>query len=669
MSVESGVTEESCAVLTLKRALATFVDQYRLQTGDMDLCRAQFREFVHQVPLLYFILSWNAVAVAFTFRDFASPWVSCVFPAVLCTVACVRGFWWSRNGLATFSDAEIIRHIRTTGILAVVLTAAFTLWTFLLYPYGDSQTKSHLTFFLALTQISSVFCLFPLRSAALSVATVATLSFLAYFAVVDNGRMLPEAVMLTMVAGGMVVILYKYNSTFSMLIRSQYSLRQRHLETQKLSDENRQIAFTDALSSLPNRRALLSRLEKIADVQSREPGQLAMVFIDLDGFKEINDFHGHQFGDHLITEVGRTLNSLRSEHSMLVRMGGDEFALLIEGEDAGQDAQRFATLALERLTQPVTILGRQFQIGASIGISVDADGLIAPFELLRQADTAMYAVKANGKHGIQLFDKALDEGKMWRHQIEQEIADGLGRSEFNVVYQPIVETRTGSVTCVEALVRWPGRPGGPLSPDEFIGIAEGSGTIQALGMYVLERACRETRDIRGLNLSVNVSPTQFNNPDFCKHVQQILLLTGFPPKRLQLEITERHLIDYPERASQAIETLRDLGVSFALDDFGTGFTSIAYLQSFGFSCVKIDRSLTKRLEDDPNAGFLISGLIQMARGLDVSVVVEGVETEALAATLRATGCKQLQGYYFGRPGPLRDIVGVETAGHAKYAHT
>ncbi len=341
---------------------------------------------------------------------------------------------------------------------------------------------------------------------------------------------------------------------------------------------------------------------------------------------------------------------------MLARMGGDEFALLIEAEGAGEVAQRFAALALEQLAQPITLLDRQFQIGASIGIAMDTDGLTAPFELLRQADTAMYAVKANGKHGIQIFDKVLDEGKMWRHQIEQEIAAGLGRCEFDVVYQPIVDARTETVVCVEALVRWPGRPGGPLTPDEFIGIAEGSGTIQALGMYVLERACREAKDIHGLNLSVNVSPTQFNNPDFCAHVQQILALTGFPPERLQLEITERHLIDYPERASLAIDTLRDLGVRFALDDFGTGFTSIAYLQSFGFSCVKIDRSLTKRLEHDPKAGYLISGLIQMARGLDVSVVVEGVETAGLAATLRATGCRQLQGYHFGRPGPLRQIA-------------
>lgn len=641
------------------------LSQYRLQAEDMDLCRAQFREFVHQVPLMYIIVSWNAVAVAFTYREHAGPVLSCGVALVLCAVAFVRARWWRRNGERNFTDAEIIRQIQKTGMLAIVLTALFTFWVIILYPHGDTLSKAHITFFLALTQISSVFCLFPLRSAALSVATIAAVPFLIYFSLADNSRMLTQAIMLALVAGGMVNILYKYNATFSKLIRSRHILHQRQLETQKLSDENRKIAFTDPLSGLPNRRALLSRLEEIAAQPDRKPGHLAMVFVDLDGFKVINDFHGHQFGDHLITEVGATLSSLCGEHSMLVRMGGDEFALLIEGKDAGEAAQQFAAIALERLMQPVTILDRQFQIGASIGVATDETGTTVPFELLRQADTAMYAVKANGKHGIQLFDKALDEGKMWRHQIEQEIAAGLGRSEFDVVYQPIVDSRSEAVVCVEALVRWPGRPGGPLTPDEFIGIAEGSGTIQALGMYVLERACREVRYIRGLKLSVNVSPTQFNNPDFCKHVQEILSLTGFPPERLQLEITERHLIDYPERASQAIDTLRDLGVSFALDDFGTGFTSIAYLQSFGFSCVKIDRSLTKRLEHDPKAGFLISGLIQMARGLDVSVVVEGVENAGLAATLKATGCKHLQGYHFGHPGPLRNIIARGLVGYTQ----
>jgi diguanylate cyclase (GGDEF)-like protein len=643
-------------VFNLKRALFTLASQYRLEVSDMDLARAQFREFVHQVPLLYFILSCNAAAVSLTYSQFADPMLSSVFPIVLCSIAAVRGTWWSRRKQSVFSDAEIQRHIRTTGTLAVVMTTAFMAWGLLLYSYGDVQAKGHLTFFLALTQISAVFCLMPLRSAALSVATVGTAPFFVFFMLADGGGKVPEAIMLALVAGGMVIILYRYNRTFSKLIRSQSILRQRQAETQKLSDENRQIAFTDPLSGLPNRRALLARLESVSEQSGLGPDSLAIVFIDLDGFKVINDVHGHQFGDDLITRVGHILESVRPLQGMLVRMGGDEFALLIEGSDAAATAREFAEQALTRLTLPLKIRGRALQVGASIGIAVAEVDTNGPFELLRRADTAMYAVKANGKGGIRAYDSSLDEGRILRHQIEREIASGLGRNEFDVVYQPLVDARDFSTIGVEALVRWPGRPAGPLNPDEFIGIAEGSGLIQALGMYVLERACRETRDIEGLRVSVNVSPVQFSHPDFERRVMLVLDATGLAPERLQLEITERHLIDYPERARRAIDSLRAIGVGFALDDFGTGFTSLAYLQSYGFTCVKIDRSLTKRLQSEQKAGHLISGLVQLAKGLDLRVVAEGVEDEPLAQMLKMAGCNELQGYHFGRPASLAQAL-------------
>jgi predicted signal transduction protein with EAL and GGDEF domain len=345
---------------------------------------------------------------------------------------------------------------------------------------------------------------------------------------------------------------------------------------------------------------------------------------------------------------------------MLFRIGGDEFALLAEDSGAAARALQFAERALDCLTLPINISGRLLRVGASIGVASDDDGTMGPFELLRRGDTAMYNVKANGKGGIKVYEPSLDQARIWRHQIEQEIVNGLNRCEFDVHYQPLVDARSSETVGVEALIRWPGRPGGPLDPDQFIGVAEGSGLIQALGMYVLERACRETRPFENLRLSVNVSPTQFSHPDFERQVTQILRLTDFAPERLQIEITERHLIDYPERARLAIDALRALGVGFALDDFGTGFTSLAYLQSYGFSCVKIDRSLTKRLESDPQATYLISGLVQLAKGLNLSVVAEGVENERLALLLAAAGCNELQGYHFGRPAPLGALSSGES---------
>jgi EAL domain-containing protein (putative c-di-GMP-specific phosphodiesterase class I) len=208
---------------------------------------------------------------------------------------------------------------------------------------------------------------------------------------------------------------------------------------------------------------------------------------------------------------------------------------------------------------------------------------------------------------------------------------------------------------VEALARWPRRPDGPIAPDDFIEIAEVGGFIQQLGLFVLRRACSEMRDFADCKLSVNISPAQFRHLGFETEIKQVLEETGFPAHRLQLEITEKHLIDHPDRARQAIDTLRALGVKFALDDFGTGFTSIAYLPSYGFDCIKIDRSLVSSLGTDPKARLLISGMVHIANALDLQVIAEGVETSAQATLLRAAGCHALQGYLFGRPAPISEL--------------
>jgi diguanylate cyclase (GGDEF)-like protein len=646
---------EDAVLLFLNRALSTVAKQFFLRPDDVDLARAQFAELVRQAPLLYLILSCNALAVSITFYQFSAPFLSALVPMLFCVIFTSRGIWWSRRRLVNFSDSEVFGHIRNTHFLVTGLTLTYVGWAMLLYPHGNMAARGHLIFILALTQISIVTCLLPLRSVALTAATVSNAPLLLYFLFVDNGKMITEAVMLTIVVGGLVVILNRYNDTFSNLIRSERSLRQRQIETERLSEENHRIAFADALSGLPNRRAFMGRLSDVFETRKSECDTLCVVFIDLDGFKAINDVHGHEIGDDLIVSVGNLLKQIEPADGMLVRMGGDEFALLIAAANASSIAELFAAQALNRLEEPMNVSGRKLKIGASIGIAINDAETGDPSDLLRRADVAMYDVKENGKGGIQVYGSELDAERIARRRIEREIGIGLLRSEFDVVYQPLIDAIDSRVVGVEALVRWPGRPAGPLNPDEFIDIAEGCGLIQPLGMYVLERACREVRDIEGLRLSVNVSPAQLCDREFENEVRRVLVTTRFEPDRLQLEITESLLIDYPERAKQTIEALQKLGVSFALDDFGTGFTSLAYLLSYRFSCVKLDKSLAQRLVQDSDAKYIISGLVQMAKGLKVRVVAEGVETEELALLLKAAGCHELQGYFFGRPAPLEAL--------------
>jgi len=644
------------ALSDLLLPVARMLDLYRLRTDDPELLRAQFRAFVRNLPLLYFMLACNAMAVVVAYAPFAHPRWCDLFAGFLVLVAGMRGVWWWRRRGVVFTDAQIRRHIRNTNALAGFMAMAFMVWALQLYPYGDAYARGHLVLFLALTQLGSVAGLMPVRSAALAVATVAMVPFTAYFLFADGGRMAVDAINFGLVGSAILVLFHVQNEAFAALVQSRRDLHLRQLETQKLSDDNRRIAFTDALSGLPNRRALIARLEDVREGEVAMPDRLAVIFIDLDGFKDINDNYGHEFGDALIRRMGERLRSVCAPGVMLARMGGDEFAVLIAREGAEAFARATADRILSTLTVPLDIAGKACHVGASIGLACDADGTASPSELLRRADTAMYRVKAEGKGGVLGYDPSFDADRLRRQSIEREIRAGLERGEFSVVYQPLVDAVSGAMVGVEALLRWPGRPGGPLGPDDFIDIAEASGLIQPLGQFVLRRACEEMAGLAPLSLSVNISPAQFRYPGFERGVADVLVDTGFDPARLQIEITEGYLIDNPARAARAIDAFREMGVGVALDDFGTGFASIGYLQAYGFTCIKIDKTLCANLGGDPRTGMLISGLVFMAKGLDLKVVAEGVETEAQAALLRLAGCHTLQGYLFGRPAPLADLA-------------
>jgi len=289
-------------------------------------------------------------------------------------------------------------------------------------------------------------------------------------------------------------------------------------------------------------------------------------------------------------------------------------------------------------------------------VAGDDEGAVCSYELMRRADTAMYRAKADGKGGVSHYHPGFDADRRRRQQIEADLRGGLARGEFDVAYQALVDAVSGDVLGVEAFLRWPGRPGGALMPDAFMEIAEVTGLIHPLGQFVLRRACQEVGPQAGLMLSINASPAQFRAPGFEAEVAGVLADTGFPPQRLQIEITESYLVDHPDRARHAIAAFQRMGVSVALDDFGTGFASIGYLQSYGFDCVKLDTSLSARLGRDPRAAMLVSGMIHMARGLDMRVAAEGVESEMQAGMLRLAGCDVLQGYHFGWPAPLLDVL-------------
>ena len=418
----------------------------------------------------------------------------------------------------------------------------------------------------------------------------------------------------------------------------------------------RRVARTDWLSHLPNRRAIIEALEQVSlrgdiDVKS-------VVFIDLDGFKDVNDIHGHSVGDDLIVAIAKTLNERVPPGGMLARMGGDEFAMAIGGDRSEERAAAFAGSVLEFLNAPIRLGERTIHIGASIGIASGTLIECTSSELFRRADIAMYHAKITGKGRITHYDAELNRVREQQLEIENQIRSGLERDEFEVWYQPIVDARTQKMTSVEALVRWPRRPGGELGPDTFIAIAETSGLIYRLGQFVLQRACQDLAPFSDLKLSVNISPAQFRDPEFEDKVARVLNTTCFPANRLQLEVTETYVLENPERALAAIANLKALGTAMALDDFGTGYSSIGYLRRFNFDTIKIDKARAGLVDNDEQAAALVSGTVRIANALGMAVVAEGVENEKQMKLLRLAGCDQLQGFWFSQPLLIEAIIAL-----------
>ncbi|MGL4428859.1 MAG: bifunctional diguanylate cyclase/phosphodiesterase [Silvania sp.] len=423
----------------------------------------------------------------------------------------------------------------------------------------------------------------------------------------------------------------------------------------------RKVARTDWLSHLPNRRALIEELERVS--QRGDTDRKSVVFIDLDGFKDVNDIYGHEVGDELIVTIAKTLRDNVPKDGMLARMGGDEFAMTIGGDNAEALASAFGGFVLDYLNSAIRLGDRTIHIGASIGI---ASGILTECnssELFRRADIAMYHSKITGKGRVTHYDAELNSARERRLAIESQIRSGLDNGEFDVWYQPIIDARSQKMVSVEALVRWPRRPDGALAPDDFITIAETSGLIYALGQFVLRRACEDLEPFADLKLSVNISPAQFRDPEFEEKVASVLAITRFPATRLQLEVTENYVLENPERARAAINNLKTLGIAVALDDFGTGYSSIGYLRRFNFDTIKIDKSLAGLVDNDDQASALVGGTIRIASALGMTVVAEGVENEKQMKLLRLAGCDQLQGFWYSQPLPIEALMALRQQRH------
>ena len=423
----------------------------------------------------------------------------------------------------------------------------------------------------------------------------------------------------------------------------------------KAQQQLKYLATRDSLTGLYNRAYLADRMRDLFEPSgpTDELARVAVLFVDLDGFKKVNDTAGHEAGDALLCSVARRLASCVAEDATLARVGGDEFVIVVNGYDDTADLITFARRILETIAVPFAVANNEYYLGASIGISLfPEDGKDVP-TLMRNADSAMYSAKQRGRNNFQFFTAELNEHLQRRFAIEQLLRRALGAGELSVVYQPIVDSRCNRTVGAEALLRWYNSELGDVSPVEFIPVAEDTGLIMVIGDWVLEHACAQLGEWRrtlepDLTIAVNLSPRQFND-GLVERIERCLARNGLAPDALELEITERLLMSDSETVLPMLSALSKMGVRISVDDFGTGYSSLSYLKRFPLHNLKIDRSFVAGLPDHRDSIAITQAVVAMAHSLGMNVTAEGVETVEQAAFLRSIDCDKQQGYLFSRP--------------------
>ena len=435
------------------------------------------------------------------------------------------------------------------------------------------------------------------------------------------------------------------------------SLRRKVADTE--SDLKR-MAWYDPVTKLPNRNLFQQRLREALESAKTNRHSVAVLFIDLDNFKLVNDTLGHDAGDVLLITIGDRLRGLLRAGDSVCRMGGDEFVILLHPAEH-IDAEAVASRALETISHPVTIYEQQVYVGGSIGIASYPDDGQDAVALLRCADTAMYQAKDNGRNTFQFFTPDMNLKALQHFTIETSLRQALEKNEMRLYYQPLVDVETRAILGVEALLRWKSAEFGTFASGDFIAIAEQSGLINQLGTWALNEACRQMRAWRDdglsdLTVAVNLSPRQFHTGDMVALVRKALNDSGLEPGMLELEITESVLIKYNAEAIDKLNELGQLGVKLAIDDFGTGYSSLSYLKRLPIHRLKIDKSFVRESHIDPDDAAIATAIIGMAKGLGIGVTAEGVENEEQLAFLKQAGCQIVQGYYFGTPLPADDLA-------------
>ena len=629
---------------------------FRVPADNPDLTRAQFDAFSKQIPLLYFILMTNTIAVAYTYVNLAPDWLTMIVPSVLTVLAGLRTFWWLRQRRLVRSDADILRNLRATNWLTLPIGAGFTAWSFALYPYGDPFAKSQVAFYMAVTVIGCIFSLMHLRSAALIVTLIVDVPYVLFFFATGEPTLKAIAVNNLLVSGAMVTVLFIYYRDFADLVASRKSLLAQQAATQALSDENFRLANLDSLTELPNRRRFFAELSNAFADAERRGVRVAVGIIDLDGFKPINDNYGHSVGARVLIEAGRRIREVCEgfgpQRVELARLGGDEFGLVVCGDPDGADLMRLGERIGSQVRLPYQLDTAHTGLSCSIGFALFPDSATTWEALYECADYSLYHAKRHLRGRTVIFSSELEAEIRSRGVIENLLRTADFSTEMDLVFQPIVDAMSEHTAGFEVLTRWRSARLGLVSPADFIPAAERIGLIRPLTQALLVRALATARTWPDhIRLSFNLSAHDVCAAEGILPLISIIEKSGLPPHRIDFEITETAVTFDFVRAQQSIATLKAMGCGISLDDFGTGYSSLSHVHRLPLDKIKVDRSFVSDINENPVSHKIIKSLTGLCDDMEIACVVEGVETRAQLDSLRRLGCDFIQGYYFARPMP------------------
>jgi diguanylate cyclase (GGDEF)-like protein len=500
------------------------------------------------------------------------------------------------------------------------------------------------------------------RGAALLLTAIVVTPFATFCISTGNLVLIAISVNMILVTCGLIAILLRNYDDFAGVVRSRKQLLDRQQEMQLLSDENYRLAHSDSLTGLPNRRSFLARLDETIVAAGLEPEmRFAVALLDLDGFKSVNDVHGHSAGDELLTQVGLRLKGLATAHVFFARLGGDEFGAIVTGFGSHGDITGFGQAMLRELRAPCLVREVMVAIGCSIGVAIYPEAGNTAEDLFERADYALYYVKETQKGQVVIFSEHHEEVVRRNSRIEQALRHADFERELEIVYQPIIDTATDRILAFEALARWHSPHIGPVNPQVFLPIAERRQLIGQVTEILLAKALRAARPWpKHVMLCFNLSACDVMSPSTMAAVRRIVLDNGIEPGRVEFEITETAAMADSAQIVTSINLLRALGSRIALDDFGAGFSSLGRLLLLKVDKIKVDRTFVSKIGHGEAAQSIVRSVVNLCEDLGIGCVVEGVETETQRAVLEGLGCRWMQGYLFSKPVPASSLAALLT---------